>query len=37
MYSFAITFLSELTLNTLLWIKKEFTPSVTDKLKVKRI
>lgn len=36
MSSFAITFLSELTLNTLLWIKKEFTPSVTDRLKVKQ-
>lgn len=36
MYSFAITFLNVLTLNTLLWIKKEFTPSVTDRLKVKQ-
>lgn len=36
MSSFAITFLSELTLNTLLWTKKEFTPSATDKLKEKQ-
>ena len=37
MYSFAITFLSKLTLSKLIWIKKEFTLSATDKLKEKQI
>lgn len=37
MYSLRLHFLSELTLNTLLWIKKEFTPLVMDKLKEKQI
>lgn len=36
MYSFAITFLSELTLNTFIMDKKEFTPLVMDKLKEKQ-
>lgn len=35
MYSFAITFLSELTLNTFI-MDKEFTPLVMDKLKEKQ-
>lgn len=36
MYSFAITFLNELTLNTLFMEKKEFIPSETEKQKVKQ-
>ena len=37
MYSFAITFFERVNFNTLLWIKKEFTPLVMDKLKEKQI
>lgn len=36
MYSFAITFFERVNFKYILWIKKEFTPLVMDKLKEKQ-